>query len=119
MTTLQPLRAWRAARARRAETLAVPDAEIAAWGLSREEFRAVALMPEEQVRRMEAMALVHGVTPERLGAVPAARIQVAVACAGCRHNRPCREALSHRAQPAEMGFCPNHETFGALARRPL
>lgn len=117
MVLTHPLRAWREARALRAEVDAVPDSEVAGWGLTRDQFRDVALMPPARQARMEAMAAIHGLPPGRLAAEPEVLAQAALACARCREGALCRSMMEDGAEAAEMGFCPNHAAYEALAGR--
>lgn len=109
------LQAWRERRDREREIAAFPPEEIAAYGLSPAEFRAVALMPDEQVARMEAMARLHGLDPARLDEDRTLRLATTLACATCGEQRRCRRALSQGAAPEETEFCPNAGTYRTLA----
>lgn len=115
MSLSHPIRAWRAARAARAEVDSVPAAELEGWGLSRAEFRDIALMPADRQARMRDMAAIHGVSAERLESEPEVHRQVALACARCRDVRLCRDRMEDGAEAREMGFCPNHAAYEALA----
>ena len=106
---------WRERRAREREIAHVTPEEIADTGLTRQEFLDLALMPSEQVARMEEMARLHGVGLARLEADRDLQLSVALACAHCDEQRRCRSALRDGLMAEEAGFCPNHETYGRLA----
>ena len=97
------------------ELARVTSQEIADFGLSRAEFTALALMPSEQIARMEEMARINGCPPERLDADRDLQIATALACAGCKDQRRCRNTLDAGPFREETAFCPNAETYRMLA----
>ncbi len=109
------IEAWRERREREREIAHLTPEEIADTGLTRQEFLALALMPSEQIARMEEMARLHGVDLARLEADRDTHLAVALACADCGEQRQCRRALKDGLMAEEAGFCPNHETYGRLA----
>jgi uncharacterized protein YjiS (DUF1127 family) len=109
------LDAWRERRARKRELANVAPEEIADIGLSPGEFRAIALMPSEQIARMDEMARINGLDPARLDRDQALQIATALTCAQCTEQRRCRHAIAEGADRAETDFCPNAETYRMLA----
>lgn len=109
---------WREERRLAAEAETVPDSEISGFGLTRADFNAVARMTAARVARMEIMAGLHGVTDAQLDAYPETRLGVSLTCARCGHIRDCtRELTRPEGTTVEAcGFCPNADTFAALAR---
>ncbi|EYD78051.1 hypothetical protein Rumeso_00388 [Rubellimicrobium mesophilum DSM 19309] len=115
MTLSERLDAWRERRELRREFARVTSDEIDDYGLSYGEFRALALMPTEQLARMDEMARINGLDPARLDRDRALRIAAALTCTRCREQGRCREALDGGALAPETGFCPNVETYRMLA----
>ena len=115
MTLSERLDAWRERRELRRELAQVTPKEMEDLGLSRSEFRSLALMPSEQVARMEEMARINGLDPARLDQDRALRIAVGLTCAGCGEQRRCRQAIEGGAFAPETRFCPNVETYRMLA----
>lgn len=113
MTRLRDL--LRTRRERLRDLAHVLPAEIAALGLSRGEFRALALMPPEQVARMEAMASINGCKLARLDRERDLRLAVALTCAACASQSRCRGALQPGAPRGDTDFCPNAGTYRMLA----
>jgi hypothetical protein len=115
MSLSRRLEAWHERREfRRALARVTPD-EMDDFGLSRGEFGALALMPSEQIARMEEMARINGLDPVRLDDDRALQIAVGLTCARCREQGRCREAIDGGALAPETGFCPNAETYRMLA----
>jgi uncharacterized protein YjiS (DUF1127 family) len=117
VTLIENIREWREERRLAQEAAGFPDAELAGLGLSRADFNAVSRMTATRVARMEIMAGLHGVTDAQLDADPATRLEVSLTCAHCGVVRDCtRELTNPNGTTAERcGFCPNSETFTALA----
>ncbi|WP_210529168.1 hypothetical protein [Rubellimicrobium arenae] len=109
------LDAWRERRQREREIANITPEEIADYGLSRAEFRDLALMPSEQIARMGTMARVNGLAPERLDDDRALQIAAALTCAHCHEQRRCRDAIRDGATREDTDFCPNAETYRMLA----
>ena len=109
------LDAWRERREMKRELAQVTPVELGDYGLSRAEFRTLALMPSEQVARMEEMARINGLDPLRLDDDRALQIAVGLTCAQCREQGRCREAIDAGALAPETSFCPNAETYRMLA----
>lgn len=99
------------------ELARVTSQEIADFGLSRAEFTALALMPAEQIARMEEMARINGCDPDRLASDRDLHVAVALTCTECRHQRRCRGTLEAGAFREETDFCPNAETYRSLAAK--
>ena len=115
MTLSDRLDAWRERRELRRELAQVTPKEMDDLGLSQAEFRALALMPTEQVARLEEMARINGLDPARLEGDRALRIAVGLTCARCGKQRRCRQAIDDGAFASETSFCPNVETYRMLA----
>ncbi len=109
------IHARRERRERLRDLAHVRPEEIADFGLSRAEFTAVALMPSEQIARMEAMANLNGCSTDRLDRDRDLRVAVALTCAACGQQSHCRSAFQHGAAGAETDFCPNAGTYRMLA----
>lgn len=112
---LDRLHARRERRERLREIAHVTPEEIAGLGLSRAEFTEIALLPAEQIARMEEMARIHGCDPARLDADQGTQVAVARTCARCDEQRRCRDAIAGGAFAEETGFCPNAPTYRRLA----
>ena len=115
MTLTKRLGTWREQRERHRELAHITPQEMDDYGLSREEFRALALMPSEQVARLEEMARINGLDPDRLDRDRTLRIATALTCAQCQEQRHCRDAIAGGALAPETTFCPNVETYRMLA----
>ncbi len=108
------IQARRERRERLREIAFIPSEDIAAYGLSREEFTALAVMPSEQFARMEAMANLNGCPTERLERDRDLRVAVALTCAACGSQSRCRSTLQGAAATG-TDFCPNAGTYRMLA----
>ena len=115
MSLSEHLNAWRERLERRREIGRITPEEIYDFGLSQGEFRALALMPSEQMARMDEMARINGLDPDRLDQDRALRIATALTCTQCGQQRHCREAIDGGALAPETTFCPNVETYRMLA----
>lgn len=115
MSLSEHLAAWRERRERQREIAGISPEEIDSYGLSQGEFRALALMPSEQMARMDEMAVINGLDPARLDRDRALRIATALTCTQCGQQRRCREAINGGALAPETTFCPNVETYRMLA----
>jgi uncharacterized protein YjiS (DUF1127 family) len=115
MTLSERLDTWRERRELRRQLAGVDPKEMDDLGLSRGEFRALALMPSEQVARMEEMARINGLDPARLGDDRELQVSVGLTCARCGEQRQCRKAIDGGAFAAETDFCPNAGTYRMLA----
>jgi len=115
MTFSERLDAWRNRRELRRDLAQVSPKEMDDYGLSPSEFRALALMPAEQVARMEEMARINGLDPARLDEDRALGIAVGLTCAQCGEQRRCRRAIDGGAFAPETSFCPNAGTYRMLA----
>ena len=115
MSLSEHLAAWRERLERQREIAGITPEEIDSYGLSQGEFRALALMPSEQMARMDEMALINGLDPARLDRDRALRIATALTCTQCGQQRRCREAINGGALAPETTFCPNVETHRMLA----
>jgi hypothetical protein len=109
------LSASRERRERVREIAHVTPEEITALGLSREEFTALALMPSEQIGRMEEMARINGCDPAHLDRDRDLQIAAALTCLGCTEGRRCHAAVHGHADAEDTDFCPNAETYRMLA----
>ena len=115
MIRSERLDAWRERREMKRQLARITAEEMGDYGLSRGEFRTLALMPSEQVARMEEMARINGLDPLRLDDERALQIAVGLTCAQCREQGRCREAIDGGALAPETSFCPNAETYRMLA----
>ena len=115
MTLSERLGAWSERRELRRELARVTPEEMDDFGLSRSEFSALALMPSEQVARLEEMARINGLDPARLDDDRTLQIAVGLTCAHCGEQRRCREAIAGGALAPETTFCPNSGTYRMLA----
>jgi uncharacterized protein YjiS (DUF1127 family) len=115
MALSERLDAWRDRREIRRALAQVTPKEMDDCGLSQAEFRTLALMPSEQVARLEEMARINGLDPARLDEDRALRIAVGLTCAQCGEQRRCRSAIESGAFAPETNFCPNVETYRMLA----
>ncbi len=115
MSLSERLDAWNERRELKRQLARVTAEEIDDLGLSRDEFRALALMPQEQVARMEEMARINGLDPARLDRGRDLQVAIGLTCAQCKDQRHCREALATGALAPETTFCPNVETYRMLA----
>ena len=111
MTLTRRLDAWRERREHERELSRISPEEMDDYGLGLAEFRALALMPSEQVARLEEMARINGLDPARLDDDRAMQIATALTCVHCGQQRRCREAVDCGALAPETPFCPNAETF--------
>ena len=118
MTIIDSFREWREERRLAQEAADFPESELSGLGLSRSDFNAIATMTAARVARMETMAGLHGVTDAMLDASPETRMDVSLTCARCGHVRDCTRELTspHGTSVERCGFCPNSDTFEALAR---
>lgn len=98
-----------------ATALGPTAAELAEFGLSAAELRALADLSPGQVERRNRMAKLMGLDPASLADEPALDVATALCCAGCSAGEPCRRAVEGRARPEDGAFCPNGETFRTLA----
>jgi hypothetical protein len=121
MSLREAFHEWREECRLAAEAESLPDSEVAGLGLSRADFNDVARMTAARVARMEIMASLHGVTDAQLDANPETRLGVSLTCARCSHTRDCTRQLTRPERTAvrttveACGFCPNADTFAALA----
>jgi uncharacterized protein YjiS (DUF1127 family) len=115
MTFSERLDAWRDRRELRRSLGQVIPKEMEDLGLSRGEFRSLALMPSEQVARLEEMARINGLDPARLDQDRPLRIAMGLTCVQCGKQRRCRQAIDDGAFASETTFCPNAETYRMLA----
>jgi uncharacterized protein YjiS (DUF1127 family) len=117
MTLIDSFREWREERRLAQEAAGFPEAELAGLGLNRGDFNAIATMTAARVARMETMATLHGVSDAAVDACPETRLGISLTCARCGHVRECtRELTNPEGTTVERcGFCPNSETFQALA----
>jgi hypothetical protein len=118
MTLIDSFNEWRERRRLAEDAASFPDSDREGLGLSRADFNAIATMTAARVARMEIMASLHGVTDAQLDASPETRLGVTLTCARCGHVRDCtNEIISPEGTSIEAcSFCPNAETFTALAR---
>ena len=115
MTLTERLGTWHEQRERHRELARITPQEMDDYGLSREEFRALALMPSEQVARLEEMARINGLDPAKLDRDRALQIATALTCTQCGEQGRCREAVDGGALAPETAFCPNVGTYRMLA----
>lgn len=115
MTLHERIDLWRERRERERDLARITLEEMADFGLSAGEFRALALMPSEQIARMEEMARINGLDPARLASDRALQVATALTCAQCGEQRRCREAIASGAFAPETSFCPNAEAYRMLA----
>jgi len=111
------IKEWQAHRRLENEIAAMPVGEIAGMGLTRQDLRATARMPPEQIARMERMASVFGLPEGWQGADPALAADVSRTCANCSANSTCRHVMADLddADLRELaGFCPNAGTYAAM-----
>jgi uncharacterized protein YjiS (DUF1127 family) len=118
MTLIDSFREWREERRLAQEAADFPETELDGLGLTRGDFNAIATMTAARVARMEIMAGLHGVSDAAIDACPEIRLGISLTCARCGHVRACtRELTDPEGTTAERcGFCPNSDTFQALAR---
>lgn len=116
MTLLRDfLQARRERRERLRDIARVRPEEIASFGLSQGEFTALALMPTEQIARLEEMARINGCDPSRLDRDRDLRVAVSLTCTACGEQSRCRRAIGSGTFREGTDFCPNAETYRMLA----
>lgn len=108
---------WQDMRRIAAEIASIDDADLAGMGVTRAELLEFAEMPADQVARMERMAAIFGVVQRKLDLDPDLRNDIIRRCAHCATKATCEQVLDgdDRVTAAECDFCPNAETYAALA----
>lgn len=112
---LDALQSLRERHARLRDIARISPNDTGGFVLSRAEFTALALMPSEQIARLDEMARINGCPPERLDADRDLQVATALACVSCTKQRRCRHTLDAGPSREETGFCPNAETYRRLA----
>jgi len=99
---------------------ALSDADFVDLGVSRSEALQLASLPDEVPVRVTEMAKVFGLDATALLADRRVWNEILHSCNNCDDLGTCRRFLARdagdeAANPADVDFCPNRETFTALA----
>src|SRR5690625_4306835 len=93
------------------------ERELAGIGFTASDLRGMIRLPADIRDRMEAMAAVHGVSPEQIDAERWRAFDMIQVCGHCPHRRACAAALADpEVTPERCGFCPNAASYRELAR---
>lgn len=103
-----------------AEVEELRESDLADLGLSRDQMRALVAIPQDVSDRMTAMAAVFGITPAELAADRGDFVDMLCNCNSCKSQGACKRELAKgaAADPANTGFCVNHDSFADMAQRP-
>ncbi|MEY4981746.1 MAG: hypothetical protein RIR62_12 [Pseudomonadota bacterium] len=101
----------------RTEIDALTDRDLRDLGLSRDQVRTIARMPADSAARMAAMARLFGITAAALTRDHALYHELLCACGSCKDRAACALVLDKGdlARPSDCAFCPNAQSFAALA----
>lgn len=100
-----------------AEVEELRESDLADLGLSREQMRALVMIPQDVGDRMTAMAAVFGITPDQLTVDRSEYVNMLCNCAQCKSRGECATELAKgaAADPDNTAFCVNHDNFADMA----
>lgn len=89
------------------------DRELADLGLSRDQARNLARLPDDVPGRIAAMGRIFGLTEADLVRDRGEWEELLLTCNACREQGACRRLLARAdtADPTEASFCPNAGRF--------
>lgn len=97
------------------ELSGLSDRDLADLGVSRDQARALAALPDDVPGRVAAMGRVFGVDEAVLHANRDGWNEMLETCAHCGALPACRRLMAenHKSATAAAGFCPNAPEFAA------
>lgn len=102
------------------EVAGLSDRDLADLGVSRDQARQLAALPDAVPERIAAMGRIFGLSEADLHRDRAIWQEMLAVCQNCRELRACRKLLdqAQTAVPGDAGFCPNWVQFAELERAP-
>jgi len=98
-----------------AEVESLGDRELADLGVSRDQARALAALPDDVPGRVAAMGRIFGISEAELTAQRHIWQELLSVCHQCRELPACRALMdTGTGTPDEAGFCPNRHEFADL-----
>lgn len=98
------------------EVDSLSDRDLDDLGMTRDQVRAFALMPEDVQDRVTAMGRIFGISEADLKRDHAMWIELLESCGQCYDRGACGLALaqSDLTRAADCGFCRNRDNFTAM-----
>lgn len=104
------------------ELAQMSDSDLHDLGVTRDQALTLATMPRDVPQRLRTMAAIFGLTEDDLHRDHATWLEVTETCANCGARPACRRMLDREAVfegsvlPGEVAFCPNAQTYRAMAQ---